>query len=100
MLFLHILFHQTFQTNEAIGKAPKRLRHQDYELPHVTIQMPVYKEGLKGVIIPTVTSLLAAVRYYEEQGGTASIFVNDDGKRTFPRNAPELISGRHAMRHI
>jgi len=61
------------------GKAPKPDRYTDYELPHVTIQMPVYKEGLKGVIIPTVTSLLAAVKYYEEKGGTASIYVNDDG---------------------
>ena len=34
------------------------------------------------VIIPTVTSLQAAIRKYEEQGGTASIFVNDDGMQT------------------
>jgi hypothetical protein len=61
------------------AKAPKVGRYADLELPHVTIQMPVYKEGLKGVIMPTVESLLAAVKHYEEQGGTASIFVNDDG---------------------
>jgi len=61
------------------GKAPKVGRYADLELPHVTIQMPVYKEGLKGVIMPTVESLLAAVKHYEDQGGTASIFVNDDG---------------------
>ena len=41
--------------------------------------MPVYKEGLKGVIIPTVTSVIAAIKHYEQQGGTANIFVNDDG---------------------
>jgi hypothetical protein len=59
--------------------------------------MPVYKEGLKrvcvnnsslvvspsanmnSVIIPTVMSLLAAVKNYEEHGGTASIYINDDG---------------------
>ncbi|KAF2110146.1 glycosyl transferase family group 2-domain-containing protein [Lophiotrema nucula] len=76
------------------GKAPKPARHRDYELPHVTIQMPVYKEGLKGVIIPTVTSLLAAVKYYEEQGGTASIFVNEDGMRCV---APELQEARKAF---
>jgi hypothetical protein len=34
------------------------------------------------VIIPTVTSLQATIRKYEEQGGTASIFVNDDGMQT------------------
>lgn len=30
-------------------------------LPHITIQMPVYKEGLEGVIIPTVESLKKAI---------------------------------------
>jgi hypothetical protein len=28
--------------------APKPERHRDVELPHITIQIPVYKEGLKG----------------------------------------------------
>ncbi|ORY19790.1 glycosyl transferase family group 2-domain-containing protein [Clohesyomyces aquaticus] len=76
------------------GRAPKLGRHRDYELPHVTIQMPVYKEGLKGVIIPTVTSLLAAVRHYETQGGTASIFVNEDGMQTV---SPEMQEARKAF---
>ena len=34
---------------------------------------------MNSVVIPTVTSLLAAVKHYEERGGTASIYVNDDG---------------------
>lgn len=51
---------------------------------HVTIQMPVYKEGLESVIIPTVTSLKAAIRHYELNGGTASIFINDDGLQLLP----------------
>ncbi|KAK3217316.1 hypothetical protein GRF29_1g2672114 [Pseudopithomyces chartarum] len=76
------------------GQKPKRMRHQDYELPHVTIQMPVYKEGLKGVVIPTVTSLLTAVRYYEQCGGTASIFVNEDGMRCV---SPEMQEARKAF---
>jgi hypothetical protein len=29
--------------------------------------------------MPTVTSIRAAVKHYESMGGTASIFVNDDG---------------------
>lgn len=41
--------------------------------------MPVYKEGLVGVIQPTILSLKAAISTYELQGGTANIFVNDDG---------------------
>lgn len=60
------------------GKAPRRLG-RDTELPHVTIQMPVYKEGLNAVIRPTIASLKAAISTYEMQGGTANIFVNDDG---------------------
>lgn len=48
-------------------------------LPHVTIQCPVYKEGLEGVIAPTVKSIKAAISTYEMQGGSANIFINDDG---------------------
>ena len=59
------------------GIRPIRLRSQ--QLPHVTIQCPVYKEGLHGVIEPTIKSLKTAISTYEMQGGTANIFVNDDG---------------------
>ncbi|TVY34691.1 hypothetical protein LSUB1_G005516 [Lachnellula subtilissima] len=61
------------------GKAPLRLDRNLTPLPHVTIQMPVYKEGLTAVIKPTIMSLKAAISTYELQGGTANIFVNDDG---------------------
>nr|POE56369.1 glucans biosynthesis glucosyltransferase h [Quercus suber] len=61
------------------GIRPRRLRRDVGPLPHVTIQMPVYKEGLAAVIEPTVRSIKAAISTYEMQGGTANIFVNDDG---------------------
>ncbi|QIW99919.1 hypothetical protein AMS68_005437 [Peltaster fructicola] len=61
------------------GRPPKQLRHDAGTLPHVTIQMPVYKEGLRAVIEPTIHSIKAAISTYEMQGGTANIFVNDDG---------------------
>lgn len=48
-------------------------------LPHITIQCPVYKEGLQSVINPTIRSIKAAISTYELQGGTANIFINDDG---------------------
>lgn len=48
-------------------------------LPHVTIQCPVYKEGLDSVIIPTIRSIKAAISTYEMQGGSANILINDDG---------------------
>lgn len=53
------------------------------DLPHVTIQMPVYKEGLSAVIAPTIQSIKAAISTYELQGGSANIFVNDDGFQLF-----------------
>ncbi|KXT09585.1 hypothetical protein AC579_8611 [Pseudocercospora musae] len=61
------------------GLRPKRLRREVGGLPHLTIQMPVYKEGLTAVIEPTIRSIKAAISTYEMQGGTANIFVNDDG---------------------
>ncbi|KAK9830891.1 hypothetical protein WJX81_001962 [Elliptochloris bilobata] len=48
-------------------------------LPRVTIQMPVYKEGLAATIGPSVESLLAALAAYHAAGGEGLIFVNDDG---------------------
>jgi hypothetical protein len=65
------------------GIAPPRYRSIG-PLPHVTIQMPVYKEGLQGVIQPTVISLKAAISTYEMQGGSANIFINDDGMQLIP----------------
>ncbi|KAL3459673.1 hypothetical protein BJX64DRAFT_291018 [Aspergillus heterothallicus] len=53
--------------------------------------MPVYKEVLKGVIVPTMISVLAAVQHYEEQGGSASVSVNDDGMQAIQ---PELAEAR------
>jgi hypothetical protein len=62
------------------ANAPKRLHRDKHgQLPHVTFQMPVYKEGLEGVIKPTVQSVKQAIATYELQGGTANIFINDDG---------------------
>jgi hypothetical protein len=61
------------------GIAPRRLNADRRQLPHVTIQCPVYKEGLHSVIAPTVHSIKAAISTYEMQGGTANIMVNDDG---------------------
>jgi len=48
-------------------------------LPHVTIQCPVYKESLEEVIMPTVQSIKQAISTYELQGGSANMFFNDDG---------------------
>ncbi|KAJ2993300.1 hypothetical protein NUW58_g1885 [Xylaria curta] len=73
------------------GAPPKRLDREYHTLPHVTIQMPVYKEGLKAVIIPTVQSLKQCISTYELQGGSANIFVNDDGMQII---SPEEAQAR------
>ncbi|KAH6679719.1 glycosyl transferase family group 2-domain-containing protein [Halenospora varia] len=59
------------------ARAPPRL--QSATLPHITIQCPVYKEGLSSVIAPTVKSIKQAISTYELQGGSANMFINDDG---------------------
>ena len=59
------------------ARAPPRI--QSGILPHVTIQCPVYKEGLSSVIAPTVKSIKQAISTYELQGGSANMFINDDG---------------------
>ncbi|KAK0388883.1 hypothetical protein NLU13_5126 [Sarocladium strictum] len=77
------------------AKRTKRLDGDtDSPLPHVTIQCPVYKEGLDGVIKPTVQSLSAAIRNYETFGGTANIFINDDGMQLL---SPEDAAERRAF---
>ncbi|KAI1363724.1 glycosyl transferase family group 2-domain-containing protein [Xylaria arbuscula] len=73
------------------GSAPRRLDREHHTLPHVTIQMPVYKEGLKAVINPTVQSLKQCISTYELQGGSANIFVNDDGMQLI---SPEEAQAR------
>jgi len=59
------------------ARAPPRI--QASTLPHITIQCPVYKEGLSSVIAPTVKSIKQAISTYELQGGSANMFINDDG---------------------
>lgn len=72
---------------------PNPARFRDVELPHITIQIPVFMEGLTKVIAPTIASIKAAVRYYESIGGTASIFINDDGMQMVN---PEIAAARRA----
>ncbi|KAL5374726.1 hypothetical protein DPSP01_011744 [Paraphaeosphaeria sporulosa] len=69
--------HMKLNTKVYSGKAPFRLCAT--ELPHITIQMPIFRENLRTVIAPTLRSLKAAISTYEMQGGSANIFVNDDG---------------------
>lgn len=71
-------------TNSKYYSAKPSPRLRSSTLPHVTIQCPVYKEGLAAVIAPTIRSAKAAMTTYELQGGSANLFVNDDGLQLLP----------------
>ncbi|KAK5552879.1 hypothetical protein LTR46_008954 [Exophiala xenobiotica] len=66
------------------GVRSKRLETES--LPHVTVQCPVYKEGLWSVIDPTMVSIREAISTYEMQGGSVNVFVNDDGMELLKDN--------------
>ncbi|KAM6494911.1 Glycosyl transferase family group 2 domain containing protein [Amanita muscaria] len=72
-------FHQNSKYYSAIKPKPNKV--VDASLPHITIQMPVYKEGLETVLVPSIESLKRAMQTYARQGGTSAVFVNDDGLR-------------------
>ena len=72
------------------GVAPRRGGFTTERLPHVTLQCPVFKESLHSVIMPTVQSLKLAISTYEMQGGSANIFVNDDGMQLISEEAAQL----------
>lgn len=82
------------------SQPPDIKRHPDFQFPHVTIQMPVYKEGLKGVIIPTIESLMPAIRHYESLGGTASIFVCEDGMQAVSPEVAEMRKSFYKANNI
>lgn len=68
------------QTNSKFYSAiPPKTTIARQNLPHISIHCPVYKEQLWSVIDPTLQSCRAAVATYEAQGGTANIFICDDG---------------------
>lgn len=90
LFFVQVLFGSIAQmfgpirqldTNSRYYSACRPAQLQTSQLPDITIQCPVYKEGLQGVIAPTIRSLKRAMAFYELQGSTCNLFVNDDGLR-------------------
>ncbi|KAH8096816.1 glycosyl transferase family group 2-domain-containing protein [Cristinia sonorae] len=75
-------YHENSLYYSAIKPKPNKL--VDNNLPHITIQMPVYKESLDAVLAPSIESLKKAMQTYARQGGTSTIFINDDGLRILP----------------
>ncbi len=56
------------------------------KLPHITIQMPVYKEGLEGG--------------YERQGGSVNIFMVDDGIQIWDAEEQEIRKAYYDRNNI
>ena len=95
-------YHENSKYYSAIPPRPNK--EVDNSLPHITIQMPVYKESLEAVLYvlfpfssnifwsysiyfhraPSIRSLKKAMQTYARQGGTSAIFINDDGLRLLP----------------
>ncbi|CAM9966098.1 unnamed protein product, partial [Choristocarpus tenellus] len=65
------------QTNSQFFSAVAPRRSLVY--PDITVEMPVYKESLEAVILPSIISLEAAMSHYRKAGGSSKIFINDDG---------------------
>ncbi|KAJ7641180.1 glycosyl transferase family group 2-domain-containing protein [Roridomyces roridus] len=70
-------YHENSRYYSAIKPGPNP--EVDRALPHVTVELPVYKESLEETISPSVFSLKKAMQTYARQGGTSSIFIHDDG---------------------
>ncbi|KAF5341570.1 hypothetical protein D9758_014054 [Tetrapyrgos nigripes] len=72
-------YHENSQYYSAIPPPPDP--EIDRNLPHITIQCPVYKESLSETIAPSILSIKKAMQTYARQGGTSAIFMCDDGLR-------------------
>ncbi|OBZ73353.1 hypothetical protein A0H81_07233 [Grifola frondosa] len=70
-------YHENSKYFSAVPPAANKV--VDANLPHVTIEIPVYTESLTATIAPSVYSLKKAMQTYARQGGTSSILVHDDG---------------------
>ncbi|KAF8191309.1 glycosyl transferase family group 2-domain-containing protein [Pholiota molesta] len=65
-------YHKNSKYYSATRPRPNKM--VDNNLPHITIQMPVYKESLEAVLAPSIRSLKKAMQTYARQGGTSTIF--------------------------
>ncbi|KIM44070.1 hypothetical protein M413DRAFT_443129 [Hebeloma cylindrosporum] len=80
-------YHENSKYYSAVR--PKPNREVDMGLPHITVQMPVYKESLEETIAPSVFSLKKAMQTYARQGGTSAILIHDDGLQSLSKEDQE-----------
>lgn len=70
-------YHENSRYYSAVPPSPNK--EVDAALPHITVELPVFKESLEHTIAPSVFSIKKAMQTYARQGGTSAIFVHDDG---------------------
>jgi cellulose synthase/poly-beta-1,6-N-acetylglucosamine synthase-like glycosyltransferase len=80
-------YHENSKYYSALRPAVHK--ETDAHLPHITVELPVYTEGLSQTITPSVMSIKKAMQTYARQGGTSSIFVHDDGLQVIKESERE-----------
>ncbi|KIJ67352.1 hypothetical protein HYDPIDRAFT_108074 [Hydnomerulius pinastri MD-312] len=70
-------YHENSRYYSAVRPGPDN--EIDAALPHITIELPVFKESLSETIGPSVFSIKKAMQTYARQGGSSAIFIHDDG---------------------
>ncbi|KII90397.1 hypothetical protein PLICRDRAFT_52136 [Plicaturopsis crispa FD-325 SS-3] len=91
-------YHENSRYYSAVKPVPNV--DVDSALPHITIEMPVYKESLEQTIAPSVFSLKKAMQTYARQGGTSAIFVHDDGLQLISEDEREARIAFYANHNI
>jgi cellulose synthase/poly-beta-1,6-N-acetylglucosamine synthase-like glycosyltransferase len=80
---------KAFQTNTKFCSIIPETKPPESDWLDVTIQIPVYKESLHEVIMPTLKSCIAARDYYEKKtdhGASCNIVICDDGMMAYMRD--------------
>lgn len=84
---------------------PRPNKDVDNNLPHIPIQMSVYKEFLEAVLASSIALLGEAMQTYAKQGGMSTISINDDGMQVRQSSfllspLSERVSGRQLTTHV
>mmetsp|Transcript_16656 Transcript_16656/g.34163 ORF Transcript_16656/g.34163 Transcript_16656/m.34163 type:complete len:974 (-) Transcript_16656:115-3036(-) len=78
---------KAFQTNTKYCSVIPENKPKDAEWMSVTIQIPVYKESLQEVLMPTLKSCMTARDHYRRNSGAkCNIVLADDGMMAYLKN--------------
>lgn len=89
-----------YHANSAFYSAIPPPRDYSTDLLPISVQMPVYKESLEQVIMPTIESLKKAMTTFERQGGTVNVIICDDGLQLVSEEDRHRRTEYYAMNNI